>query len=224
MKKLLLIAACVVGMGMSQVARGDLILSFSRITASGGYDVSGQLSVEVSYDNDWFYFLFKNTGKTGSTINEIYFDDGLLPPAVFDAARSSLGVSFTENDVRPGDLPSGNNVDFVANKFLSSEPVTNVANGVDPGEYAMIKFARGEGTFADWSALVTALTTEVTETGEDYPQPSLWIGMHVTRIDGADATGKYSDAYVHGVPDGGLTAAMLGLGVLGVGYMARRKS
>jgi len=56
-----------------------------------------------------------------------------------------------------------------------------------------------------------------------------WNGTDTIMLDGfwdGSAPGAISHVEIVGVavPDGGLTAAMLGLGVLGVGYMARRKS
>jgi len=208
------------GLGVCQVAKGTMSLDFYRITDNNPTDLSGQFSVDVTADASYFYFKFINSGPVESKITQLYWDDGLLPSAIFDAALSSPGVAFTSG-ATPSDLPGGNMVGFEATKELSAQRDPNVNFGIGPYEYATIKFAIG-GAFPDLTSLEAALT-DFTLNPKAYLEPTLWIGMHV-QSQGLQST---SDGYVHTstrVPDGGATAALVGLGILGLGYISRRKA
>lgn len=221
MKKLLLIAACVVGMGVSQVGRADSITyGFYGLTWNSAGDVAigvSQLSVKISSiqtDPTQVLFTFLNSGSDASSITDVYFDDGALLGIA--SIVGSQGVSFSQG-ASPGNLPGGQEIGFsVTSGFLADSDSPAQPNGVNPGEWLQIYFNLVQNkTYAD---VITAIELAAQNPGEDV-EGGLRIGIHVQGF-----TSGGSESFVNRVPDGGLTAAMLGLGVLGVGYMARRKS
>lgn len=230
MRKLLITAACLAGFAAGQMANA-LTLNFWQVPgADSPYNLSSQFSVEVTADADYFYFKFVNSGPFQSTISEMYWDDGLLPPPIFDPVLSSSGVDF-QAYADPFDLPGGNTIHFEATKITNknkptlSGDETSQDYGIDPGEYATIKFKIAGGDYADLNALTEKLT-DFSINPKGYMEPSVWVGIHVqdqTENDPPNANDGKSAAYVHKVPDGGTTAALLGLGLVGVGFLARRK-
>lgn len=228
MVKHLMVAACVGAMSLCSQANA-VTLNFLKVPSATGVDLASQFSVEVSADVNYFYFKFINSGPIGSTITDLYWDDGLLPPPIFDGALSSSGVNFVEY-ADPSNLPGGNSVGFEATdipdgkgkpKTLSADP-ENVQEGIDPDEYAVIKFPITGSSYLNEDALVYALLDDVTLNPQGWYEPELWVGIHVQReLDGN------SDSYVHRTrgtpsPDGGITILLVGLSMAGLALVARK--
>jgi hypothetical protein len=210
MKRILLIAGCVMALAGSQVANAvSYPYSFFKITNNGNPDVGAQLSVDVTdAGGGQVSFKFSNNVGTASSITDIYFDDGTLLGIA--TTSQSAGVVFN-NPATPGNLPGANdaNPDFETTSGFSADSDPSVApNGVNShGEWVDITFDLINGkTFSDTLAALS--------------DGSLRIGLHVQAI-GGDNGG--SDSYVNNVPDGGTTAALLGLAMLGMGYLRSRR-
>ncbi|MDH7503966.1 MAG: hypothetical protein QHJ82_14820 [Verrucomicrobiota bacterium] len=218
MKKLILIAGCSVALAMSQVAVADYIeVGFQRLTTTSGYDVSSQLRMEVAVDEDaqTVGFKFFNDVGISSVISEIYFDDGMLKekPAI---ATSGGDVEYVQG-ATPENLPGGENLDpdFKADIIFSAEPDNpEPHHGVrERGQWVQLTYGLGE--FKDLDAVVSALANG-----------DLRVGLHVTAINGND-----SDSYINSrplppmsIPDSGLTAMLLGVGMVVLGFVAKRKA
>ena len=93
---------------------------FYNITNTADVNVAGQFIVDVTpYDSN-VLFTFHNNGPNASFIGAVYFDDGNLE-GIDSIINISPGVAFTqdnEDTVKPAELPGGNNIDFVMQKFL----------------------------------------------------------------------------------------------------------
>ncbi len=144
-------------------------ISFTQITSNGSESPAAQLSAEVS-DAGSGQVLFKFINAAGgssiaSRISEVYWTDlqGLLTNLVVDISNTSGGVNLGNIPANPGDLPSGNNVNFSA--IHSAGRLQSAANGVDPGEMVAFRF---NGNHA---AIVSALASG-----------DIRLGMHVISI------------------------------------------
>jgi hypothetical protein len=207
LKKTLLLAAF--GTVMTAAPAHAVQYTFGLITDNGnGANLAGQLIVDVTAGlNGTVDFTFTNNVGIASSITDVYFDDGTL----LDLAgiTSSAGVAFLD-PASPGNLPSGNTASppFVTTADFSADsdsPIT--ANGVNAaGEWLTINFTlQGLQTYQD---TINALNSG-----------ALRIGLHVQAI----GVPGGSDSYVNTVPDGGVTMALLGMALTGLGLMARRK-
>lgn len=221
LKKSRLVQVCTLALSLSQIGHADLILDFFKVPSTTGIDLSSQFEVSVSADDSGVLFTFKNKGPDG-TIGTIMFDDGLLSPSIFMPALSHGTVDFLPKE--GGTLGVANSVGFDSSKDLDSRWDINVKYGIDSGEWATIKFDWNEN-FPTLNDVEVALT-DYSLNDKGYLEPSLWVGMHVQR-----ELGDNSDTYVHKarlpgtpVPDNGTTMAMLGLGIVVLGYIAGRKS
>ncbi|MCL4854532.1 MAG: hypothetical protein KJZ78_24495 [Bryobacteraceae bacterium] len=211
MNKLLLTSACVAGLITCQMANA-VSYSFFKITNNGNQDVSSQLSVEVTGAGSQASFQFFNNVGIASSITDIYFDDGTLLGIAL-ITTSGAGVAFN-SPANPSNLPGGNNASpaFVTTQNFSADSDPPVSqNGVNAAtEWVTITFN-----------LINGKT--IVDTLAALDDGSLRIGLHVQAIGSKGG----SDSYVNNgrnVPDGGVTAAMLGLGMLGLSFMSRRKA
>jgi hypothetical protein len=218
LNNLILLSGCVLGLMASQTASA-VSFSFTKLTGNNPEDLAGQLNVDVTADATTVSFQFFNNVGISSVISEIYFDDGFLglPPVITDSDGAGNTVQYVQG-ATPSDLPGGNlaSPPFVADIVFNAE-ASNPAphRGVrEADQWVTLTF--GLGSFADLDHVVAALN-----------DGSLRIGLHMTGI----GAGGGSDSYVsvggggpEGVPDGGATAALLGLGMLGLGLMGRRQS
>ncbi|MBL9138084.1 MAG: hypothetical protein JNK85_19610 [Verrucomicrobiales bacterium] len=201
---------------LSAGSASALTIGFTKITNNGNTDVASQLSVDVlDAGGGKVEFKFKNTGSVGSSITDIYFDDGSLLGIA--SVGNSAGVSFSQG-ASPGDLPGGNAVDFNTSvgDFAADSDAPTSSNGVNPGETVSIFFNLiGGKTYADTlAALALAATDPTTDiTG------GLRIGLHVQSIQPQGGSDSYVNTY--GVSDNGWALALLGTGVLGLGVYRR---
>ncbi len=186
-------------------------VSFSRITSNAGTtNPASQLNALVSDAGGGMVgFRFTNNVGIASSITDIYFDDN-NEQLTYASRTQSGGVSFSQF-ANPGNLPSGNNVNFATTMSLSFDSDAPAShNGVNTAsEWLQLVFAIGGGrTFAD---VVNDL-----QSGE------LRIGLHVQAI----GTGGQSDSFVNLPPATVIvplpTTAALGMAGLG-GIAARRR-
>lgn len=128
-------------------------------------------------------FEFTNTGAAASSIEQVFFDDGVLD--AFDSIVNGPGVAFSE-DGSPGNLPSGENVnpDFETTFSASADPPPS-SNGVNPGEFVEIIFSLDPG--AVFNDVLADLTSG-----------DLRIGLHVIAF-----ASDGSESFVNNPPNGG---------------------
>jgi len=211
-------AAAVTLLGAAS-ASADTITTynFEQITNNGNSDVESQLTVQViDLGGGQVGFKFFNNVGTASSITDIYFDDGTLLgiSTISDFDGAGTGVSFTA-PATPGNLPGGGSlvVPFVTTAGFSLDstnpPVARGVNGAT--EWVMVTFnLKDSKTYAD----TLAALAQATGIG------GLRIGLHVQGI-GGDAGLGGSESFVNTVPDGGLTLSLLGIGLAGMGLIAR---
>lgn len=184
---------------------------FDAVTANSAVNTAtaGQYTVEVAdgAGAGQVEFIFRNSGPAASSITDVYFDDGTLLGIA--SVSGGTGVDFSQG-ASPGDLPGGNTIGFetTAGFNADSNPPTQ-PNGVNPGEVLTIVFNLING-------MTVQDTINALNGGVD-----LRIGIHVQGF--ADGG---SESFVNGppttVPDGGATAVLLGLGVLGLAGVSRK--
>ena len=143
-------------------------------------------------------FKFTNTVGDRSSIDDIYFDNGLtgLLSGISLLDRSA-GVKFS-TPAKPGNVPGGHAIDFYSD--FSAGRKDGKANGIDAaGEYLTLlgKLANGYS----FNNVVNSLNSG-----------ALRIALHVQGIGSRD----YSASYVNAVPEPETWATLVaGLGLLG---------
>lgn len=187
-------------------------ISYVRVGDNGNGDISAQLNtILTDAGSGRVNFQFVNNVGTPSSIKEIYFQDtvGLLSGIQLGTQN---GANFAVGAASPGDLPGGNSITptFTVTPGLLADSGSGGPNtGLNAAaDFVNINFL---GNFAD---VLQALN-----------EGSIRLGLHVIAI----GTAGGSDAYVTtgtptNVPDGGATAVLLGLGVLGLSTLARKRS
>jgi hypothetical protein len=185
----------------SRPASAELELSFVNITNNSGVNVAPQLKVTVYSSTDSqslvpgfaaskVLFVFENGIGIGSSITDVYFDDG----ALFGIAslHSSTGVDFSIG-ASPGNLPGGDSLtpQFQATSPLftadSNSPMTS-AKGVNSAtEWLGVLFDLKAGKSYDDVIAALSIPTDTVN--------GLRIGMHVQAIAGAGAND--SDGFVN---------------------------
>jgi len=196
MKKVLLIAACVVGMGL--VGRADFI----TITPGTIAQWTG-----ISNDNPNTADVANKVGYSGTLYQLYKMDVGAT------AAEGSYAGSYSTVFVPPSE-PGAAMITWGggSSSYIQGNPL-----------YLVVK----DGNHEPYWYIFDLLNLTVQVNGAGNLQSYSWNGTDEIRVEGFwPAGGAISHVDIVGVavPDNGLTAAMLGLGVLGVGYMARRKS
>jgi len=179
---------------------GDCAIAFDQISL----DVTSGGEEQVLFD-------FANTGSEMLTLARIYFDDGSLMELL--SISNGGGVNFTFDPFPgPNDLPGGENaLDQFGNPdpfvttlgFLSGATAPPPTNGLEPGENLVLTFELAGGQTID---------NILAELGDG----TLRVGVHLINF----ASGGSESLTT--IPEPG-TFAMLGLGILGLGVIARRR-
>lgn len=209
MKSAIMVASVATSVLLAQEASAiSVTYGFDAVTANSAVNTAtaGQYSVEVAdgAGAGQVQFIFRNSGPAASSITDVYFDDGTLLGIA--SVTGGTGVDFSQG-ASPGDLPGGNTIGFdtTAGFSADSNPPAQ-PNGVNPGEELTIVFDLING-------LTVQDTINALNSGID-----LRIGIHVQGF--ADGG---SESFVNTpVPDGGTTAVLLGLGVLGLAGLRRK--
>lgn len=216
MNKRLLTSLCALALAASQVANALATYDFYNITGNNAVDAANgtaQLRVDViDLESGQVGFKFYHVGSVPMSITDVYFDDGTLLGIA--SISASTGVRFSQG-ASPPNLPGGNTVSppfETTAGFLADSDAPAQPNGVNPAaEWLQIEFNLIDGkTYAD---TIAALDGPI-GVGDD-----LRIGIHVQGFQGGG-----SESFINRVPDGGVTAALLGLGILGLGLVARRRA
>lgn len=200
----------------SAQAAGYSFSCLSNNNAANCADGAGALAMDVSDAGGGFVdFTFRNFSTRGSSITEVYFDDGTLL-GISILGDSGKGVNFSLIKVDPKNLPAGNTAfpPFQVTAGFSADAEKNTKDGVqnalDGGrqEFLTIRFELLSGkSFGD---TIAALNT---------PGDHLRVGLHVR---GFENGGSESFLHVAQAPEPETWALMLaGLGLIAV--MQRRR-
>lgn len=233
MKKLLLIAACVVGMGMSQVGRADSIYTGSLAGSSELYGAGEWQPTETMPTISWQVSQIGVTAEGNALWKYAYtwmVMEREISHVIIEVTKDSTwetsdftilwdettdGVTYggygyfgpSEGNSNPGIPEALYGIKFEVDNLLTATFAFTTDHAPVWGDFYS----------KDGNALPSTYAYNLGFTGNDTdpssPPADGSVDKHILRPNGP----------VH-VPDGGLTALMLGLGVLGVGYMARRKS
>ena len=236
MKRTLVAAGMIGLMTLAYAVPFDDVGSVSGVAPQFTVDVmSGGLAftragdpVNFTVGANQAWFLFRNTGLTAWSITDIYFDDAAGSGASlagiaalidddsywsFNGQRlyGHAGVDFTRG-ASPANLPQGDTLDpvFETTSGLSADsdsPV--VANGIDPGEWLglVVDLVAGCDLADAQSALNTGL---------------LRIGIQAQTV----GSTTQRDSFVTrptSVPDASATAALLGVALLGLEGLRRKR-
>jgi hypothetical protein len=159
-------------------------------------------------------FYFENVGPNALAIDDIYFQDpppALLPPNPITTWSSGVAFSI-DNTANPQDPHGG--ISWTGTQWIADSDSGNpgvMLNGVNPNEW--INFYFSGAVLGDVISALDAGTWHTAIHAQNiYP-----TGGSEWAQSSGPGTGDSP-----GVPDGGLTVALLGFAVAGIG-MARRK-
>lgn len=132
----------------SAVSASATTVSFDAINCRNCSTLGSQLGVTlVPLASGRVGFLLSNVGSESLNATGVYFDDASNVLAnLFDVTDFS-GVDFAEGG-KPGNVKSGNKVDFVA-EFLATAARPTRDTGVDQGQNVQINFTLANGKTID---------------------------------------------------------------------------
>lgn len=184
-----------------------VIYNFSCITNNSATDCgigTAQLSMDVTSFNNGVRFDIMNAGPLQSTIEQVFFDDGVLQGTT-KLVLDPPGVEFTL-DGNPGNLPGGNSIvpQFVTSFSFSADPPPT-GNGVNPGEEVSFWFYKSGLTLNNVLA--------------DLNDGDLRVGLHVINY-----ASRGSESFVNtpAIPEPG-SLGLLAAGLLGLFGVAGRQ-
>ena len=184
------------------------------------------LYVAIPKDKDRAYFYFHNKSTVSATIAEIYFEDkrSLLDGTSGEIeSGTTADVSYRLTNVKPSNLPGGNDIDPSFGASFGADYNSPIENGVDPGEVLVLSYAFRD-PLGGYDALIDAMQTNLITNVEDFK-----IGLHVQRIgpnDWSDSfitVGTPLDPNQFAVVPEPATMTLLGLGIAGIAFRARRR-
>lgn len=179
------------------------VYQFEFFTNNGLYnnDPGVDLLMDVTNGGPIAEFTFYNNSTIDCSITRIFFDDGTILGATQSITNGS-STSFSENFPGPGNLPSGENIDFEATKEFNvgaeSPPpnngVNNVIDSLGAGEWVTLSFELING-----GTLASVLS--------ELDNGTLRVGLHVMGFSDGSSEGAVN------VPEP-TTIALLGFGAL----------
>ncbi len=216
MRKLLLTTACLAGLAAGQVANAivmDLDYAFS------GNSPTGQ--------TPWLRATFTDSGNDVLLKMEAI---GLTGGEFVGGVGNGLGWFFNVDPALTGSLTQAYDSDVGVGVY-SYAFGTDSQKADGDGKYDFV-FGFGNGVFSDNDSLTVKLSmASVDLDPADFDFLSVPAGgegvyrtaAHIQNLTGTSTPGG-STWVGSSVPDGGTTAALLGLGLVGVGFLARRKA
>lgn len=200
---------------LAPLTAGATVYSFDCITNNSATSCTSgetQLTMDVTAASGGVRFLFSNIGAAASSVEQAFFDDGVLTGSTI-TIENGTGVVFTQ-DASPGNLPGGNSISpqFDTSFSFSAEPPPST-NGINPGETLGLVFSGGSVSLAGVL--------------DDLNSGDLRVGLHVIAYANGSSEGFVNrpglPPLVGPIPEPG-TWALLGSGLLALGGVARRKS
>ena len=202
-----------VGLNAPTARAGTIFPLSTRITNNGNEYLGGQLSIELNdLGGDMVEFLARNaSGGINSAIQTLALD-GIA--GLYSNATPVLGSGTNFVIDTNYNLPGGNSISPQFSSDIAINRTGGAANGINPGEFAGIKFTLTGG--ATYQSLITAMNAG-----------DLRLGVHVQSI---GALGG-SDSYINGpsnvptvVPEpSAIISGLLGSGLMGLAALKRRK-
>ncbi len=184
MKKFLVLMSFIALLSYTQAditaaRRGGIVFGFDGLSNNEVVNTAigeDQLAVEVSDEGSGkIRFSFYNEGTQDAVIAEIYFDDnsngsGDVLEAIDSIEDNPPSVIFTDEDVKPPNLPAGQEAipPFVQDFSIGAEN-PSPAKGVSPGEEVGVIFTLKAGV--DFADAIAAILGQ-----------NLRIGLHVQAI------------------------------------------
>jgi hypothetical protein len=194
-----------------QAVAAPLTLNFHAITnhnPANAHVGEVQFTCDVAPSSSLVIFTFRNTGSTGSVITDIYFDDGSLLGIATVTNGPGVNFSITANPSELPDAALANPVFQTTQSFSIGANNPELNKGIRPGRYVSVSFTLKSGkTYDD---VIRELGT-----GE------LRIGVYGQQMGNTNPT---NESYVSLVLPEPATIAILGLGLVGLPLMAKRRS
>ncbi len=207
--------ATALGAAMAPGTASADLYTFGCITNNSAANCAAgeaQLTMDVSSFGSGVRFLFSNTGAVASSVEQVFFDDGVLTGSTM-TIQNGVGVDFSQ-DATAGTLPGGNSIapQFNTTFSFSAEPPPST-NGINPGETLGLVFSGGSVSLSNVLANLNS--------------GDLRVGLHVIAFASGGSEGFVNrpglPPLVGPIPEPG-TMALLASGLLALGGVARRKS
>lgn len=202
-----------VGLNAPTARAGTIFPLGTRITSNGNEYLGGQLSVELNdLGGNMVEFLARNASGGISSAIQSFTLDGIA--GSYSSATPVLGLNTNFVLDTNYNLPGGNSISPVFVSDIAIGRTGGAANGINPGEFAGIKFQLSGG--ATFLSLLDDLSTG-----------ALRLGVHVQSIGSLGG----SDSYINGpsnvptvVPEpSAIISCILGSGLMGLAALKRRK-